>query len=178
MKNDHFPAYLQEISAAVGSGQLSPENAMERLIAQGQENEAARALVERAVKDHRTALFRQNLRRQKMEERKKASYFIILFIAVAGPVFAIGNPLWYIVASVAAGLTAHYGKPNKPAGAVAGALLLILLFPVTFSLYMSGRSSYLNLELLIPLLLAAVPAFLVSLLAEKLFYNADSREHS
>jgi hypothetical protein len=172
MKPILSPTDIHQVYQAIGRENLHPENAVQQLVAKGYEEDMARSLVHKLIKEHNTALFRQNLRRRKLEERKKASYLIILLIAVAGPLFGIASGLWYIVASVAAGLAGHFGKPDTPVAGIVGGILPVLLFPWTWSLYMHGRQSYITIELLVPLLMAVVPAWLLSLLAGSLLDNA------
>lgn len=165
------PTDIHQIYLALGREKLHPENAVRQLVDKGYEEEMARSLVSKLVKEQQTAVFKENIRVRKLEERRKASFLIIFLIAVAGPVSGTTIGLWYIVAAVAAGLAGHFGRPDKPASAIVGGVSLVLLFPCAWTFYMQDPSSSLSLELLIPLLMAAVPAYFLSILAGRLFDN-------
>lgn len=165
------PTDIHQIYLALGREKLHPENAVRQLVDKGYEEEMARSLVSKLVKEQQTALFKENLRRRKLEERRKASYLIIFLIAVAGPVLGSSGVLWYIVAGVAGGLAGHFGKPDKPVSGIVGGVSLVWLFPCAWSLYMRDRSGFNALEILIPLLMAALPAYLFSMLTAHLFDN-------
>lgn len=162
-------AVLQSIS----TGQFSIEQEIQVLVNKGYDEAAARNIIQQALKEHRYTIFQQKLSQQKNEEKKKLSYFILLMITVAGPVFDISNMLWYVLACIVAGAAGYYGQHDKPFAGLIGGVLLVMLFPLTYVFYMSGRHSYLNIELLIPLLISAVPAWLLQFFVGKLFYNKD-----
>ena len=159
---------------SISTGQCSIEQEIQQLIKEGYDEAIARNTVQQVLKEYRYAIFQQKLSRQKNEEKKKLSYFVLLMIAIAGPVFDIGNILWYLLACSIAGVVGYFGQHDKPFAGLLGGISLVILFPLTYLFYMSGRHSYFNIELLIPLLMAAGPAGLLQFLVGKFFYDKDA----
>jgi hypothetical protein len=162
-----------EIRKSFIKGNFSVENEIDKLVNEGFDENTSKNLIVRVLKEYRYELFQHKLIQNKNEEKKKLSWFVSLMATVAGPVFSVSNILWYILACVIAGAAGYYGHVKKPFAGMAGSLSLVILFPLTYVFYMSGRSSYISIELVIPLLMAIVPAYLIQMVVSKLLYTED-----
>ncbi|MEO5685013.1 MAG: hypothetical protein ABIQ88_20380 [Chitinophagaceae bacterium] len=165
--------HKEEILQSLIAGDFSVDHEIQKLVKEGFDDTSSRNLILQVLKEYRYELFQRKLSQQKNEEKKKLSYFVLLMISITGPVFNIGNLLWYLLACVVAGAAGYYGQADKPIAGMLGGVLLVIVFPLTYSFYMSGRHSYFNVELLIPVLMAAVPAWLLQLFVGKIFYDKD-----
>jgi len=146
------------IVAAYESGNFSYPTEVLRLISAGYSQQEAEQQVTEVVKQLRQQIFNARKNAGKKADGKKASFYIILMVASIAPVFDVTSVTWLAIAVVIAIAAAYWGNKDRPAGAIAAAIVMVLLFPVTYSVYMKGRTSYIRIEMLLPLLMAAVPA--------------------
>jgi hypothetical protein len=158
------------------TGNLSIDNEVKKLVDAGLRKETAEQLVHDVVKTHRQKLFKKALQREQNDEMRGATYMVAFMISIIGPCFEITSLLWYFVAMLIAGFAGYYGYKDKPVAGITGAILLVILFPVMYSFYFSGRSSFIGFELIIPMLMAIVPAFLTGLLIAAVFYPNKEQE--
>jgi|GEM_PF-1074013 len=173
MKTDLDPYQKAAIKNSVLNGNFSAEYELGQLIKDGYDESTAKNLLLQILKECRFEIFKNKLQQQKNEEKKKLSYFVSMIAAITGPLFSVGNVLWYVIAFSIAAIAGYYSNVNKPIAGIAASVLLAVLFPLTYGLYMSGRASFFSIELVIPLLMAIIPAYLLQLLVAKLFYSAD-----
>ena len=162
-----------EILRSLKAGGFSVDHEIQKLVKEGFDDTSSRKLILQLLKEYRYELFQRKLSQQKNEEKKKLSYFVLLMIAITGPVFGVSNMLWYLLACSIAGAVGYYGQHEKPFAGLLGGVFLVMLFPLTYVFYMSDRHSYFNIELLIPLLMAAGPAGLIQFFVGRFFYNKD-----
>lgn len=159
------------IKESLLAGALSAEEAIQKLIEGGYEPNAAHAFVAEITRQNKQELFNNALQRKKREESKEISFFVVMMISIIGPVFEIQSAFWYMIVLVVAGTAGYLGYKNKPIAGIGAFLSFALLFPFTYSTYFTGRTSFLRIEMVIPVLMAAVPAFLLLLLLSKIFYS-------
>ena len=161
---------LNEIRQDISSGTFLYETAMQKLMQSGLDEESARQLLLTVAKEHRKELFDQRLQKQNAEGVREVTYIVTFMVAALGPVFNIKAALWYFVAMLIAAVAGYYGYKDKPAAGIIGSILVVILLPITYNYYFSGRSSYIKIEFLIPALLAIIPAAIVAYLISLLFY--------
>lgn len=181
---------LNEVRELIKVQKNDPQEVLKKLIADGEGKKDATRLVlmvlyeyekelsEKAkmeeniiYKASKNELFNKIVNAEKENKKQQTAITVIIIFAIIGPVFNTDSALWYSLAMLVAGVAGYYGFFNKQAAGVAGAELLVMLFPFTCNYYLSGRSHYVNIELLIPLVIAAIPAFLLFFLISKIFYS-------
>lgn len=159
------------IRESIARGNFSTERHVRTLVEKGFSQDIAEKLVADEVKAYREELFQEKVTVQDDQEVQKISELAAVMVAVAGPVFEVRSMLWYLVAAALAGSAGYFGHRSKPVAGITGGVLLVLLFPFTYSFYFSGRSSYLRIELIIPMLMALVPAYVALFIISKVFYS-------
>jgi hypothetical protein len=159
------------IRESIARGNFSTERHVRMLVEKGFSKEIAEQLVAGEVKAYREELFQEKITVQDDQEVQKITDLAAIMVALAGPVFEVRSVLWYLVAAVLAGSAGYFGHRSKPVAGITGAVLLVLLFPFTYSFYFSGRSSYLRIELIIPMLMALVPAYVAFFIISKVCYS-------
>ena len=156
--------------------EFSVENEIQRLMKNGLSRARAEAVVNEVLKTHRQKLFQASFNKQTSEENRKAAFLVAILASLLGPVMEISSAAWYMAAMAIAGAAGWFGYKEKPVAGIAGGVALALVLPFTYQLYFTGRSSYIKIELLIPLLMAALPAWLLLMLIAKLFYAKNELE--
>lgn len=171
MPNQLSYEQTQEIQQAIKEGYFLMDDYVKKLIDQGFEKDTAVALLQ---KQYKQALFESAKRQQKQKEEKGVAIFAVIMVSAAMAVFEVTSPIWLTVLIAIAGLAGYWGNKEKPIAGVMAFILFAISLPFTVNFYLKGRSSYLNLELLIPIAIAAAPAALIFLILSKLVYPKES----
>ena len=189
-ENEFNETLLEEVRQLITIKKIDPQEVIKQLIANKVSERDATRLVLTIMYEYKNELFQtiqkeesvlhkiaknelfeKLVKAEKEKQHEHMAIFVIVFFAIIGPIFNTDSALWYLMALLGAGLAGYFGFSKKQAAGVAGGVLLVFLFPFTYNYYFSGRSRYLNIEILIPLLFAAVPAFLIFFLISRIFYN-------
>jgi hypothetical protein len=161
-KNDIRDAFLKH--------DFSLEAETAKLVARGYDEAQAKKMIVAELREYKKALFQKVVKRQDNEEAKNVITIGIMMVALIGPVFNIESPLWYITAVVLAGVGGYFGFKQKPIAGVLGAIIVPIVFPFTYAAYFSDRTHFIKIEMLIPLVMAIVPAFIVYFIISKTVY--------
>ncbi|OQP44731.1 hypothetical protein A4H97_10230 [Niastella yeongjuensis] len=164
------PQQKDELRQSFTQGGFSAEAAILKLVAEGYEPEEAKALIVAEFKEYKTEVFNRVVNRNNSEEARKGLTILIMMISVIGPLFDITSPLWYIVAIAASGITGYFAFKTKPIAGVLGSIIMPIVFPFAYNFYFSGRTSFIRIEMLIPIFIAAVPAFIIYYIISKTVY--------
>lgn len=167
-KNQLLPRLLNET--------FDLESDLDFLTQQGFDREEARTLIHKElIRLQKHAL--EDAKREKEEsENEKAALLITMMISVIGPIFEINSLLYYFIVITAVGALGFWGYKRTPIAGVVSCALVAILMPIFLLWYMSGRSSVIKIELLIPIVLSAVPAYLVGLGIKKVVYENKKPE--
>lgn len=65
---------------------------------------------------------------------------------------------WYIIVIAIAVVCGYFADKDNPIPYIAGCVVLVLAFPIAAGFYFEGRSSFVNIELFVPLIMAIIPA--------------------
>lgn len=152
------------------SGNFSAEAAINQLVNEGYELDVAKALIVAEFKEYKKEVFNRAVKRENNEEKTKALTIGIMMISLIGPVFDITSPLWYIVAIAASGIAGYFAYKTKPIAGVLGSIIMPVVFPFVYSWYFAGRTSYIRIEMVIPIVISILPAFLVYYAISKTVY--------
>ena len=160
-----------EVRESLLSGAISNEQAIQKLTDSGIESEAARELVSELIRQHKKALFDQTIEKRKSEERRGIAFFATLMISLIGPVFELKSTALYLIVVLAASVAGYLAYKDRPIAGIASFFCFASVFPFTYANYFASRHSYVRIELLIPVILTAVPSFILLYLLSKLIYK-------
>lgn len=161
---------VDRIASAMRAGRVNVEAEVQDLMRQGYDRAGAEQRLNEVIPQIREHLFKESVQQQETGEQAKIAGFLVLMVAIIGPVFEIEAMAWYIAACcIAAGL-GYFGYRKLAAAGIAGALIVVLVLPLTYEFYLRGRTSYLNIEIVIPIAMALAPAFLVGFIIKTIFY--------
>jgi hypothetical protein len=151
-------------------GNFSAEAAIMKLVNEGYEPDVAKALIVAEFKEYKKEVFNRTVKRNNNEETKKVLTIGILMISLIGPLFDITSPLWYLVAIAASGIAGYFAFKTKPIAGVLGSIIMPVVFPFVYYWYFAGRRSFIRIEMVIPILISVLPAFLVYYAISKTVY--------
>jgi hypothetical protein len=161
-----------EIRQALLHNTFSMEAEVAKLMNRGGYDEAyAKALIVAELREYKQELFNKKLQRNNSEETGKVISIGILMVSLIGPLFDIRSPLWYMVAFAASGVGGYFAYKTKPLAGIIGAVIFSATFPFAYQWYFSGRSRFIRIEMLIPMIVAIIPAFLVFFIISKTVYT-------
>ena len=149
---------------------FSAEAAILKLVNEGYDVNEAKVLIIAEFKEYKKELFERAQKRNDSEEARKLLFVAVFMLSIIGPVFDITSPIWYMVAFVASGFAGYYAYKEKPIAGITGSIIFAILFPFTYHFYFAGRSSYIRIEMLIPIFMAIAPAFIIYFIISKTVY--------
>jgi hypothetical protein len=150
---------------------FSLEAEIEKLVDAGYEEDKAKLLIIAEIKEYKKEIFQKKVNRNDQEEIKKVITFVVIMVSLIGPIFDIVSPLWYIAAVVITGIAGYIGYKPKPIAGLLGCMIVPIIFPFAYSFYFSGRTSYIKIEMVIPLIMAIVPGVLLYFIISKTVYS-------
>ena len=160
MKDSLTQEEKEYIKEAISNSTFSPQLEIERLIKLGCEPEIAKGLVVAEIKIYKKELFDKAVKKDDRSEVTKLMFVLIFVIALIGPMFSIQSPGWYIIATMAAGVAGYFGYREKPIAGVIAAMVGTIVFPFAYAFYFEGRSSFIRLEMVVPVIISAIPAII------------------
>ncbi len=170
MNNKLSQEQIDNIKNSLLSGYTSTETEIKKLVSAGFDEEVAKKIISDVMKSLREELFEQSLLKKKKEEARSVAILVITMVSLIGPIFNMRSIGWYMLAVAIVAAVAYYGFKDKPIAGIIGSITVVILFPIMYNYYFASRSSYIRIELLIPLVMAAIPALLIFLLLSKLIY--------
>jgi len=162
---------IESIRLSFISGHFSKQTEIQKLVTAGFTQEEATTHVEQIADKTRKKLFEEKMKAQKNGESQQVAMAGVIVLGLIGPLFAIENIFWYVLSTIAAGGIGFWSYKNTPIAGMIGCALAVLLMPFTCSWYISNRDTILRIELLIPVALAALPAYIVGLIISKIAYT-------
>ncbi|TDO96591.1 hypothetical protein [Flavobacterium sp. 245] len=164
---------IKEIKEAYLKDNLSVENQIIKLIVAGYDEKTAEELINKVIREYKRELLEAAQEKSEDNENQEITGVIIMVAAILGPVLSIKGYEWYILASIIAGAAGYFNLKNEPIAGVVRSIVLVVLFPLAFELYINTRSSYYVVELLIPFFICFLIAYLFQLLISKIFYPEE-----
>lgn len=168
-------AQKDEIRQSLLRHDFSAEEEIGKLVDSGYDIEEAKTLLIAELKAYKQDMFQRTLKRKNQEERRKVLWLVVFMISIIGPVFEISSPAWYALVVPAAGLCGYFAYTDKPIAGVLAAMIFPMLVPYTYNWYMAGRTSFIRIEMLIPVGIAMIPSVIIYFLIAKTVYaNSDN----
>jgi hypothetical protein len=161
----------ERIQNAIKSGGFNLEPEIETLINQGFSKETALLKIKEEIDLHKQMLFEQALKSESQEDIQKSIFMGITLTAMIGPIFDITSSIWYIATIFIAGGLGYWGYKDKPIAGIVGAICLALTLPYFYNWYISGRTSIIKIELLIPMAISMAISYSIGWLAYKVIYK-------
>ncbi len=164
------PQQKDDLRLSFTQGKFSAEAAIIKLVNEGYEPDVAKALIVAEFKKYKKEVFNRVIKRSNNEETQKVLVIAIMLISSFGPVFEVTSPLWLSVAMAASGIAGYFSFKTKPIAGVLASIIMPVVFPIVYNFYFAGRTSYIKIEVLIPIIISALPALLIYYTISKTVY--------
>ncbi|HUP12149.1 MAG TPA: hypothetical protein VM187_08060 [Niastella sp.] len=155
---------------------FSTDEEIARLVDKGYDEAYAKDILLAELRDFKQHLFNQKMQQNKQGELQNVMIGVIAMLTLIGPVFDIIEPVWYMVAFAGACICGYFAAKNKPIAGAAAGILYGLIFPLAHNMYFSGRTRFIRIELIIPIIIAAIPAFILYFILSKTLYANSNKE--
>jgi asparagine N-glycosylation enzyme membrane subunit Stt3 len=163
--------HKEDIKKRLQEGTFSEVDEISKIMQLGHDETVAVNLLTTLIKEYKQELY-FNLKEEKEKEEKgniatTVAVVSSLLVAVMGQ----NNVLLLLLSIVVAVGAGYIGFPDKPIAAIVGFVTGAILMPVVVGFYLSGRSSFFTLEMIIPMALSFGPGLLIKYLISRYFYN-------
>lgn len=152
---------IKELKDDVQLNGHTVEQLMEKLEKKGYDEEGMKEILENVAKSIKQDMFYEAKRQQKNKEYAEGGMVGIFLVAGIPAIFDITSTPVIICTCILAGLIGFFCFRKGPiAGCVAG-VISVILFNYTYHWYVAGRDRMIGIEILIPMVMAAVPAVII-----------------
>jgi hypothetical protein len=162
---------VDRIVQSYTSGHFYFEAEVATLVDAGYDPETAKQQVTEVVRQARQQLVKARLKADSGSEARNAATLVTMMVAIGGPIFETTSAVWYFIAIAIAAACGYFGFKDRPAAGIVGCILMVLILPFTYNLYFKDRTSFIRIEMVIPILMAALPSWIVYLIIDKIAYN-------
>ena len=146
------------------------------LVEKGYDEAEAKALLLNEIREYKQELFQQKLNANKQGELQNVMIGVLAMLALVGPVFGIREPFWYIIAFVGAGVGGYFAAKTKPIAGIAASVIYAIVFPLAHNMYFADRTRFIRIEMVIPIIMAMIPAFILYFILAKTVYAKSDKE--
>lgn len=159
-----------EIRLSASQHRFSMEAAVTKLMRNGFDEATAKFLIIAELQEYKKDLFHQIVREKEQEEARKFLSIVVGMVSIIGPICSIESPLWYIAAVVIAGVAGFWAHKRKPVAGLLASIIGPIVYPLAHAVYFSGRTSYFRIEMVIPIIMTAVPAVIMYFIISAIVY--------
>ncbi|AXY73621.1 hypothetical protein D3H65_06330 [Paraflavitalea soli] len=170
MNSTLTPQLRDELRQSFIQPGFSAEAEVQKLVSNGYDTATAKSLIVAEFRAYKNEKFKEVDRQNQSEEAKKVAPLIVLMISAIGPIFEVSSMIWYIIAIAVAGVTGYWAYRPKPIAGLVACIIIPFVFPLAYNFYFAGRTSYIKIEMVIPMLIAAAPAAIVYYIISKTVY--------
>jgi Na+/H+-translocating membrane pyrophosphatase len=153
-----------EIKERVFNGERDLTGLLVELENKGYSNEEAKAILAAVSRDIKKDMFNKATKKNSNDEYAQAALVIIFMIALIPPVFDVQSPIVFFITAILAAITGYFGFKQSPIAGAISAGLAVFIFKYAYHFYFEGRESFIRIEILIPMLMAAAPVFILYLI--------------
>ena len=146
------------------------------LVEKGYNEVEAKALLLDEIREYKQELFKQKMNKNKESELQNVMIGVLAVLAMIGPVFGVREPVWYIIAFIGAGVGGYFAAKTKPIAGIAASVVYAIVFPLAHNMYFADRTRFIRIEMVIPMIMAAIPAFIIYFILAKTIYANSDRE--
>ncbi len=172
-QNHNYQNQLDGIRTALLVDKVPVEQIIANLTNSGVDDETAKTMVLTVMKDIKNELFEARKAEAKASEGSEIAFMVVFILALIGPMFDIVSIEWYLCTVLIAAVAGYFGMRNKPFAGVLTAITYAIAFPFTYHLYFANRTSFIRIEMAIPMIMAAVPALILYFLISFVFYRNE-----
>lgn len=164
-----------QIRYKITTNTFSAAEEIAKLVEKGYDAEEAKALLLDEIREYKQELFNRKMKQNKQGDTIGLVVGAVAMLSLIGPIFGIRSPLWYVIAFIGAGVGGYFAAKDKPIAGVVAGITFGIVFPLAYNMYFTGRTVFIKIEMLVPMIMAGIPAFLLYFILSKTVYaNSDN----
>jgi hypothetical protein len=152
---------IQEIKERVINGERNFGDLQTDLETKGYSTDEAKEILAGVNREIKKDIFNEEKNKAKNDEYAKGALFVVFMLAIIPAVFDAQSPMVYIITAIIGGIAGYIGFRKSPIAGAVSAALAVYFFKYAYQFYFAGRESFIKIELVVPMLIAAAPAFIV-----------------
>lgn len=157
---------------------FSTDAEIAKLVEKGYDEASAKAILLAELKEYKQDLFHKKMNKNKQGELQNVMIGVIVMLTLIGPICDIREPIWYMLAFAGAGICGYFAAQRKPIAGIAASVAYAIVFPLAHNMYFTGRTWFIKIEMAIPMIMAAIPAFILYFILSKTVYaNSDNQSY-
>lgn len=176
MDNSLIFAAKRDLENKLKQETFSFEIEKSNLVSQGFSEEKSVEIIVETTNEYRLNLFHKIKEAEQLEERGKIATAIAITVPLLFSILGTYSTFTLLITIAIAAACGYYGFQKKPIAAVIGFSIGTILMPLATSFYFQDRTSFIKLELIVPMIAAFGPALLVKYLIAKFMYDDDQVE--
>jgi hypothetical protein len=160
---------VDRIIQKIQSGDEDYDSFIAELESEGYTKEDVQQATAEIRSNNRQELFNQVRQKQKVDEYAEVALFVVMMIAILPPIFGATEMPIYFFAAIAAGIAGFFGFKKSPIAGTISSALCVFFFKYAHHLYFANRTSFIKIEMLIPIIMAAIPTYILYLILSSIF---------
>lgn len=173
MKDTLTFTQIRELKEKMQKGTFTLGHEIFMLVELGFERRKAKELLLLVMKSYKEDLFYKIKEEKEIEEKGNIAFGAIVMLSIFISILGNNSGFLIVFSIIAACFAGLFGFPNKPIAGLFGCVIGAILMPIITAFYLKGRESFLNIELLIPIILSFGPALLIKYLISKMMYSDE-----
>lgn len=161
MNNTLTQDQKNELRRSFSQPDFSVDVAVRKLMALGYSAATAKELIMTEVRGMKQELFDKAMKGKKDEEVRGIAFVAVVLVSLLGTLFGIHAFLWHVAVIGVAGIAGYFAFKDKPLAGILAFMAFAIVFPFAYHFYFTGRTTYIRIEMLIPMLMAVAPAAIV-----------------
>ncbi|WP_289663684.1 hypothetical protein [Flavobacterium panacagri] len=168
MQTDLSYTKTEELKKKLRAGTYDGNQELIELIRLGYDPILAKEMLSKVIKMHKDDLYEETKEAKETEEREKIAFSAVIMITTFLSMFAGDSSIIILISIIVACFCGYYGNQDNPIPGMVGYTLAAMIMPFACGFYFEGRSTFLNLEILIPLFFSFGPGLLVKYILSRI----------
>ncbi|MCS3802180.1 hypothetical protein [Niastella sp. OAS944] len=176
MPNTLTQTEKDQIRYKLTTNTFSADAEIAKLMEKGYDETEAKSLLLNEIREFKQVLFEKKMQQNKQGEVESIAVGVTVMFTLIGPLFGITSPVWFMVAFLAAGIGGYFAAQDKPIAGIAGGIVYGIIFPLAHHMYFADRTRFIRIEMVIPIIMAMIPAFILYFILAKTVYAKSDKE--
>jgi hypothetical protein len=174
MTNELTNSQIQDLKNKIKAGAFDIDLEKNNLICLGFEQQTAKELVMDVIRSYKYDLLSKANEKRDYNDRNIIALGLAIVSSISVTVLGDNSVTMIMLSIVLACFAGYYGHPKKAIPAMIGFTIGAIIMPYACQFYFNSRdTTFINIELLIPVFFSFGPALLIKYLLSKIMYSED-----
>jgi len=173
MDNKLTLSQVQDLKNKIKAGAFDIDFEKNELVYLGFEQQTAKELVMDVIRSYKHDLLDKAIEKREYSDRNIIALGLAIVSSISIAVQGENSVSMIMLSIVLACFAGYYGHPKKAIPAMIGFSIGAIIMPFACQFYFNSRSSFTNIELLIPTFISFGPALLIKYMLTKIMYSED-----